>query len=166
MHVCRRRRPTAWRRSAARLVAALVLTGSVLPVGTGVSVLAQEYEDVKAQRETLEAQVNATLVEHDDLLARLYGVENELMQLESDTITLQQQAVEAEAALARQARAAYVRGDGTFRTVHAIRSVVSRSEGAGGNAYVPRDRYSLRMSFCVVPCSSATSAPCSSATAT
>ena len=32
-------------------------------------------------------------------------------------------------------------------------SVISRSDGAGGNTYVPRDRYSLMMSFCVVPCS-------------
>ncbi len=42
-------------------------------------------------------------------------------------------------------------------------SVVSRSEGPGGKTYVPRDRYSLMMSFCVVPCSDAGLAPCSSA---
>jgi hypothetical protein len=55
---------------------------------------------------------------------------------------------------------------GTSCRVQVIRSVVSRIDGAGGNAYVPRDRYSLRMSFCVVPWSAARSAPCSSATAT
>ena len=43
-------------------------------------------------------------------------------------------------------------------------SVISRSDGAGGNTYVPRDRYSLMMSFCVVPDSFVKSAPCSSAT--
>ena len=32
--------------------------------------------------------------------------------------------------------------------------------------YVPRERYSFTRSFCVVPCSALTSAPCSSATAT
>ena len=41
-----------------------------------------------------------------------------------------------------------------------------RSEGFGGNAYVPRDRYSLRMSFWVVPASAWRVAPCSSAAAT
>ena len=41
-------------------------------------------------------------------------------------------------------------------------SVVSRSDGPGGKMYVPRDRYSLMMSFCVVPASARRSdAPCS-----
>lgn len=53
---------------------------------------------------------------------------------------------------------------GMFATVYVIMSVVSRSEGPGGNTCVPRDRYSLTMSFCVVPWSAAMSAPCSSAT--
>ena len=61
---------------------------------------------------------------------------------------------------------------GMCATVYAIRSVVSRIDGPGGKTYVPRDRYSLTMSFCVVPASrptaSAGSAPacsaCSSAT--
>ncbi len=43
-------------------------------------------------------------------------------------------------------------------------SVVSRSEGTGGKTCVPRERYSLTMSFCVVPWSCDMSAPCSSAT--
>jgi hypothetical protein len=42
---------------------------------------------------------------------------------------------------------------GMVLTVYAIMSVVRRSEGAGPKTYVPRDRYSLMMSFCVVPCS-------------
>ena len=58
-------------------------------------------------------------------------------------------------------------------TDHATMSVISRRLGAGGNTYVPRDRYSLTMSFCVVPASFARtsamsmpdSAACSSATA-
>ena len=44
--------------------------------------------------------------------------------------------------------------------------VGTRTLGAGGKAYVPRDRYSLTMSFCVVPASFSRSAPCSSATVT
>ncbi len=43
-------------------------------------------------------------------------------------------------------------------------SVISRSDGPGGKTYVPRERYSLMMSFCVVPASCAAEAPCSSAT--
>ena len=35
-------------------------------------------------------------------------------------------------------------------------SVISRSDGPGGKMYVPRERYSLMMSFCVVPASAAT----------
>ncbi len=42
-------------------------------------------------------------------------------------------------------------------------SVVRRSDGAGPKTYVPRDRYSLMMSFCVVPESFDGSTPCSSA---
>ena len=45
-------------------------------------------------------------------------------------------------------------------------SAMSRIDGSGGKMYVPRERYSLMMSFWVVPCSSRRSAPCSSATAT
>jgi hypothetical protein len=56
---------------------------------------------------------------------------------------------------------------GTFATVHATMSVIRRRLGAGGNTYVPRDRYSLMMSFWVVPASlpttSCQSAPCASA---
>src|SRR5918999_164031 len=39
---------------------------------------------------------------------------------------------------------------GTSSTVNAIMSAISRIEGSGGNAYVPRDRNSLMMSFWVV----------------
>ena len=49
-------------------------------------------------------------------------------------------------------------------TVYATMSVIRRSDGPGGNTYVPRERYSLMMSFWVVPARAATSAPCSSAT--
>ncbi len=42
-------------------------------------------------------------------------------------------------------------------------SAISRIEGPGGNAYVPRERYSLMMSFCVVPCRASGPKPCSSA---
>ena len=45
-------------------------------------------------------------------------------------------------------------------------SAVSRSDGSGGKAYVPRDRNSFRMSFCVVPRSSRGFARWRSATAT
>ena len=55
---------------------------------------------------------------------------------------------------------------GVFSTLHAIMSVMSRIEGSGGKTYVPRERYSLMMSFWVVPLSSLRSAPCSSATVT
>lgn len=48
--------------------------------------------------------------------------------------------------------------------MYVIMSVVRRRLGTGGKTWVPRERYSLTMSFCVVPWSSETSAPCSSAT--
>ena len=40
---------------------------------------------------------------------------------------------------------------GTFSWQNAKTSVTSRSEGFGGNAYVPRAAYSFRMSFWTVP---------------
>lgn len=52
---------------------------------------------------------------------------------------------------------------GMFATVYVIMSVVSR-RGARREHVRARDRYSLTMSFCVVPWSAAMSAPCSSAT--
>jgi hypothetical protein len=51
-------------------------------------------------------------------------------------------------------------------TDQAMVSEIRRMLGAGGNTYVPRDRYSLTMSFWVVPASWSRGAPCSSATAT
>ena len=45
-------------------------------------------------------------------------------------------------------------------------STISRRDGSGGKMYVPRDRYSLTMSFCVVPRSASGAVPCSSALAT
>jgi hypothetical protein len=47
-----------------------------------------------------------------------------------------------------------------------MRSLVNLIDASGGKMYVPRDRYSFRMSFCVVPVRDERSAPCSSATAT
>ena len=55
---------------------------------------------------------------------------------------------------------------GISRVVNWITSLTSRMDGAGANTYVPRDRYSLMMSFCVVPCSRSRDAPCPSAAAT
>ena len=51
-------------------------------------------------------------------------------------------------------------------TAQATVSVVSRSDGPGGKTYVPRDRYSLTMSFWVVPRSSLEATPWRSALAT
>ena len=45
-------------------------------------------------------------------------------------------------------------------------STISRFEGSGGKMYVPRDRYSLTMSFCVVPRSASVGTPISWAWAT
>ena len=45
-------------------------------------------------------------------------------------------------------------------------STIRRRDGAGGKMYVPRDRYSLTMSFWVVPRKSAEATPCASALAT
>ncbi|CAM5344829.1 hypothetical protein SALBM135S_00503 [Streptomyces alboniger] len=53
---------------------------------------------------------------------------------------------------------------GMCATVYVIMSVVRRREGTGGKTCVPRERYSLTMSFCVVPWSVLMSTPCSSAT--
>ena len=55
---------------------------------------------------------------------------------------------------------------GISATDQAIMSEIRRRLGAGGNTYVPRERYSLTMSFWVVPARVARGAPCSSATAT
>jgi hypothetical protein len=55
---------------------------------------------------------------------------------------------------------------GTFSTVQATMSAIRRIDGPGGNAYVPRERYSLMMSFCVVPWRTEASIPFSSATTT
>ena len=45
-------------------------------------------------------------------------------------------------------------------------STISRLLGSGGKMYVPRDRYSLTMSFWVVPRSAVDGTSCSSALAT
>ncbi len=45
-------------------------------------------------------------------------------------------------------------------------STISRRDGSGGKMYVPRDRYSFTMSFCVVPRSAFDSTPWRSALAT
>ena len=45
-------------------------------------------------------------------------------------------------------------------------STINRLLGPGGKMYVPRDRYSLTMSFCVVPRSAALGTPWSPALAT
>src|SRR6266508_1956667 len=55
---------------------------------------------------------------------------------------------------------------GAFAAHHEIMSTINRRDGSGGKMYVPRDRYSLTMSFCVVPRSSDGGVPCSSAFAT
>ena len=52
---------------------------------------------------------------------------------------------------------------GTSETVNAIESAIRRKLGPGGNAYVPRLRYSLRMSFWTVPARRLRPIPCSSA---
>jgi len=54
---------------------------------------------------------------------------------------------------------------GISLTVKATMSAMSRIEGPGGKAYVPRERYSLMMSFWVVPESAPSSTSFSSATA-
>ncbi len=53
---------------------------------------------------------------------------------------------------------------GTSSTVNAIMSAISRIDGPGGNAYVPRERNSLMMSFWVVPWRTLRSTPFSSPT--
>src|SRR5918997_3314179 len=50
---------------------------------------------------------------------------------------------------------------GISLTENATVSAIRRIDGPGGNAYVPRERYSLMMSFCVVPFSTAGSVPLS-----
>ena len=52
---------------------------------------------------------------------------------------------------------------GISRSVYATTSAVSRSDGGRREEYVPRDRYSLMMSFCVVPAQRRSSAPPSAA---
>ena len=53
----------------------------------------------------------------------------------------------------------------TLRTAWHTRSTVSRRDGSGPKMYVPRDRYSLTMSFWVVPASRDGATPRSSAKA-
>ena len=55
---------------------------------------------------------------------------------------------------------------GALLAHHAIMSTMMRRDDAGGKMYVPRDKYSLRMSFCVVPRNSFADVPCSAALAT
>ena len=45
-------------------------------------------------------------------------------------------------------------------------STIRRRDGSGGKMYVPRDRYSLTMSFWVVPRRALAGTPCSSALTT
>ena len=54
---------------------------------------------------------------------------------------------------------------GTSLAQNVTMSVMRRIDGSGGNMYVPRERYSFKMSFCVVPIRAARSTLCSSATA-
>ena len=54
---------------------------------------------------------------------------------------------------------------GMLRTVYVMRSTVRRRLGPGPKMKVPRERYSLTMSFWVVPDSAARGTPCSSASA-
>src|SRR4029453_3344290 len=55
---------------------------------------------------------------------------------------------------------------GIHSAQNATMSTISRRDGSGGKMYVPRDRYSLTMSFCVVPRSSFEPTPWRSALAT
>src|SRR5688572_14056910 len=55
---------------------------------------------------------------------------------------------------------------GAWLAHHATMSTINRFDGSGGKMYVPRDRYSLTMSFCVVPRSALDGVSCSSALAT
>ena len=55
---------------------------------------------------------------------------------------------------------------GTSLQVKAITSLVRRMEGWGGKMWVPRARYSFKMSFWVVPASWSRATPRSSASAT
>ena len=55
---------------------------------------------------------------------------------------------------------------GTSRAQKAMVSTMSRRDGSGGKMWVPRLRYSLTMSFWVVPRSAARATPCVSAWAT
>src|SRR5215218_7976396 len=56
--------------------------------------------------------------------------------------------------------------DGACAAHQATMSTIRRRDGSGGKMYVPRERYSLTMSFCVVPRRAIDGVPCSSALAT
>lgn len=55
---------------------------------------------------------------------------------------------------------------GTSAAQNSMVSAISRSDGSGGQIQVPRDAYSLRMSFWIVPVSFARGTPPRSAAAT
>jgi hypothetical protein len=55
---------------------------------------------------------------------------------------------------------------GTSAAQNSIVSAISRSDGSGGQIQVPRDAYSLRMSFWMVPVSFSRGTPFFSAAAT
>ena len=55
---------------------------------------------------------------------------------------------------------------GALLAHQATMSTINRFDGSGGKMYVPRDKYSFTMSFCVVPRSAVDGVSCSSALAT
>jgi hypothetical protein len=55
---------------------------------------------------------------------------------------------------------------GTSAAQNSMVSAMRRREGSGGQIQVPREAYSLRMSFCIVPVSLARGTPLRSAAAT
>jgi hypothetical protein len=55
---------------------------------------------------------------------------------------------------------------GTSAAQNSMVSAISRSEGSGGQIHVPREAYSLRMSFWMVPVSFPRGIPFRSAAAT
>ena len=101
-------------RGIARGVLIAALASTVIVTPAVAQDRAQELEEVVEQREALEEDLNASLAEHDELLERLYTVEDELATLEADTAALLLEAEEAGEALESRARFAFMLGDAAF----------------------------------------------------
>jgi len=96
------------------LALAFVVATLVAPAVVPAPLVAQDLEEITAQRESLEVEVHDAIAAHDDLLATIAQTENELAALEARTVELAAEVATAGDALRVRARSAFMRGDAGF----------------------------------------------------